>query len=67
MKADQKSVLVIYPRSGPAKDATLIGALQRAGANCREIVLDGQNYEQVLDELEGAVIPVVVKKLASQA
>jgi hypothetical protein len=67
MNANQKSVLVIYPRSGPAKDAALNAAIQRAGANCREIVLDGQNYEQLLDELEGGVIPVVFKKLASQA
>jgi hypothetical protein len=67
MRADQKTILVIYPQSGPEKDVALVAAIQRTGANCREIFLDGQNYEQVLDELEGAVIPVVIKKLASQA
>lgn len=59
--SDARTVLVLAPSAAQQTQAgELMSALQSAGQATQLLVIDG-NYEQVLDALTGAVVPVVVK------
>lgn len=58
--SEAKRVLLIDPQGGAASMPELAAALRAAGAEVRELRLAG-NYEAVLDALEQAFMPVVLK------
>ncbi|MBV2184275.1 MAG: hypothetical protein KUL88_07020 [Rhizobium sp.] len=60
MNNDQKTVLLIHVQGVKHHLPGLPEALEKIGAVCRQLVLDG-DYGPLLDALEGNVIPVVVK------
>jgi hypothetical protein len=56
-----KTVLVLVPAvAAQARGDELAAALESMGEPVQRMTIEG-NYEQVLDALAGAVIPVVVK------
>lgn len=56
----QKTVVLLYPTAADqAAGQALKDAFQSLGTPVEELVIQ-QNYSQVLDQLEKAVIPVVV-------
>ncbi len=58
---DARTVLVLAPSTAQqAQAGELMNALQAAGQATQLMVIEG-NYDQVLDALTGAVVPVVVK------
>ena len=60
MNDDPKTVLLIHVHGAEQRLSGLPEALEKIGAACRQLVLDG-DYGPLLDALEGNVIPVVVK------
>lgn len=58
---DARTVLVLAPSAAQQAQATeLMSALQSVGQATQLLVIEG-NYDQVLDALTEAVVPVVVK------
>lgn len=56
----KKTVLLLYPENiDPASGHTLKRALHSQGVPVEELIIV-DNYSQILDSLEGAVIPVVM-------
>ncbi|MDA3835662.1 MAG: hypothetical protein PF495_20000 [Spirochaetales bacterium] len=56
----KKTVLLLYPESvNPISGHVLKGALHDQGVQVEELIMV-DNYSQILDSLEEAVIPVVM-------
>lgn len=59
--SEAKTVLVLVPAAAAqARGDELATALESMGERVQRMTIEG-NYEQVLDALMGAVVPVVVK------
>jgi len=59
--SNARTVLILAPSAAQRPQAgELVNALETAGQVTQLLVIEG-NYDQVLDALTGAVVPVVVK------